>query len=1571
MPFFTNDMCLLSGHRDNDFQSVAPCRIYPLTKSQEGIWIEHQADPKSSKYHLVLCLDLSKHGDGNDPSIGEINDVIHAIADRHGITRSTIAAIGGKPHILEYPSDSVVQDIRIMVSETAIVPEQFVAEVTRRPFSLDKEFPVRWIVLKNSDSYMLIVIGHHIAMDGQSMSVLSSELMGRLKYPEADFAISSEFSKMHAIERAWTMSSNYAESKETMAGQVRTQNQTGWPVPVLPAEGSSLPYRKIDSWQTFPKSELEGWANMYGTSWFRVATALVGLVVANVTRPPLGQDEVLAVGFGGRPQEMGSTVGQFANALPVNVGFWDTLTTRGPQQGTFRELVKGIARNVSAVKKAQMLAPIEVAQACREFNIDYKPPRVAITYSPKLSDEKHRLFPVEGAWNLFFPFHEYESEVRCGLVYDPSIFSADAVKDIRSTFERLVSLSKQESVKLFEMLEWLPMYPSVPEPGMDINTAAINPLQHFHHFFDAHAQTRPTTLALDCQELGISMTYGELYSSTQLKAKGLLSRDVGRGDRVVIHLPRGFAVVEWIVAILKAGAAFIYLDPEYNQHQKSIILSDCQPKLVIDEDLAAELEYANKASGSSVEEASYHTADNDLAYMVYTSGSTGKPKGVMIEHGNVSAYARAIKDVYKTGFGGRVLQIATFSFDGSILELVASLCTGATLCFAQYPKELVGEYLGDVIKESRISFMHVTPTSLEALAMEGELPILRQISVGGEPPSRQLFVRWNPYVDLVNAYGPTETTVVVAGNKIDRLSEIPETMSVGRPNRGSNIYICTEDLKIISRAGVIGEVCIAGAQVGRGYNGISHEASRNFTSDSQGTRWYRSGDRGMYMEDGSLVITGRIDRELKIRGFRISPEEIEEAILDAGLGVTEVSVQPTEDGTGLLAFLSPATVSIPDLVAILKDHLPSQKIPSQFVPLGSLPVNRNGKTDHKTVKETRSGLLQSFYRSKEEPSVGRPREDIKSFSEHEVAANEKAAHVEDTTVETVKQIWQQVIGVSSPLSSNVNFFDIGGHSLHVPKLHKKLKESFPGTKIRVTDLFHQSTIEQQAALCHTHQKKNKAAGFDSLTPSTMGSTSTSPSPIPSLASSFIPVPTPNTVLDQDEIAVVGIAGRFPGAQDADTFYTKLLQDYLAIIDSSKDGHKRDTLPGNIWVPKAGVLDNIEEFDPAFWHLSEEEATEMDPQQRLFLDVAYEALTDAGYFHQNDETMVKTQERIGLFIGCANNAYHLHTESVASDPFLRENRGFVAPSISARTAYHLNLTGPNATIQTSCSSGTVALSMACDAIRLGRCDTAVVGGVSVQLFDGGYVTRQGQIFSPRGECNPFDARADGTVPSDGVVAVVLKRYSLAVKDSTPVYAKILGTSTGSDGALEKAGYQVPSPRGQAEVIKSAWKIAGVSPKNLVYAEIHGSGTPFGDALELEGLSLAMEELGNQNHRFVVGSTKGNIGNTQQASGLVSLIKLCKSMQGGVVPRTRGFEIPNETISPDLPIDLASKPTNVGPGDILVVSATGWGGVNSHTVLAFPDEHLHKRTTRRVPAGRFNRRTFAAPRLSTKEGSAVVN
>lgn len=1055
-------------------------------------------------------------------------------------------------------------------------------------------------------------------------------------------------------------------------------------------------------------------------------------------------------------------------------------------------------------------------------------------------------------------------------------------------------------------------------------------------------------------------------------------------------------MIEWILAILKSGAAFVYLDVDAPESQKDSIIENCKPGIIIDE---ITLELYNQKSmeltvnSVEVETRKFGTTDSNLAYIIYTSGSTGKPKGVMVEHGHISSFVKAAADCYKCGFGSRILQLASFTFDASILEWTTALCTGGCLCFAEQPKHLVGDYLAEVIEENRISFMQITPTALETLPVNRTLPSLRLISVGGEAVSRELLTRWHSRVDIVNAYGPTEAAIAVSFNKIQKGNDqLPETVTVGSANPGTTISILAEGFGAILGPGRLGEVCISGLQVVRGYCLLAEQTARNFAMHNGGARMYRTGDKGQMLEDGSIAIMGRMDRELKIRGFRIAPEEIEKAIFDTKAGVLEASVLPSEDGRELVAVVAPISVSTDSLLQKLRTILAPYKLPSRFIRVASLPKNSSGKTDHSAVRREKRSILS-------QPLAGSlALEDSLTDSNSDSSDSQ---YTEDDE-KTIGEIWAHILGQAEPPASNINFFDIGGHSLLVPKLHEKLKAAFPNKLVRLVDLFHQSTIRNQVSLVGSPRapkrssKKTKKVtmdsssrshsrlGRESRTSRSRASTisrdsskldsdhrrSFNPavfSETPSRRSRPITAAT-SVVGDEtdglDGVAVIGIAGRFPGAQNADEFYKNLVQGYSG-IRTTDHSSERKTLPGNLWVPQAGTLDYVEDFDHEFWNLTEEEATEMDPQQRIFLEIAYEALTDAGC-DVGSGASSNLGSRVGLFVGCANNSYHLYTESVAKDPFLRENRPMIAPSISARTAYHLNIRGPNVTVQTNCASSTVALSLAFDSLRLGRCDVAVVGGVSIQLFEGGYVTQKGQIFSPQGVCRPFDAKADGTVPADAVTCVVLKRYSTAVVDNTPVYARILGTAIGSDGASEKAGYQVPSPRGQADVIKYAWETAGRPPSKLRYAEIHGSGTPIGDALELEGLALAVKELQPRQgrHEFTVGSVKGNIGNAQHASGLVSVIKMCKSMQSGVIPRTKGLTQPNMMINPDLPINLAMSETKLRMDDIMAVSASGWGGVDSHIILAFPhEEQLLKRSTIGVPEGTFNRKCLQAPRLKT--------
>ena len=281
------------------------------------------------------------------------------------------------------------------------------------------------------------------------------------------------------------------------------------------------------------------------------------------------------------------------------------------------------------------------------------------------------------------------------------------------------------------------------------------------------------------------------------------------------------------------------------------------------------------------------------------------------------------------------------------------------------------------------------------------------------------------------------------------------------------------------------------------------------------------------------------------------------------------------------------------------------------------------------------------------------------------------------------------------------------YSIMVPRLQKKILHRFPGSNIRVVDLFHQSTIVRQAKLV---QSKSGGAIETEIDCLEYGNEVTE--------SSFKKTPTRTLQAigeglnkDRQDIAIVGIAGRFPGADNPDELFANLMRGDVCIRSSESSISPPELPDGCVWMPRAGTLSNLEAFDHEFWKLSRKEATDMDPQQRLFLTVALEALEDADI-----DTFQDVKNNIGIFVGAAANKYHTVTEPVYGDAFQRANRGFVAPCISARTAYHLNLHGPNVTINTNCASGTVALSLATDALKNGRCDTAIVGGVSVQLFE---------------------------------------------------------------------------------------------------------------------------------------------------------------------------------------------------------------------------------------------------------------
>ena len=336
-------------------------------------------------------------------------------------------------------------------------------------------------------------------------------------------------------------------------------------------------------------------------------------------------------------------------------------------------------------------------------------------------------------------------------------------------------------------------------------------------------------------------------------------------------------------------------------------------------------------------------------------------------------------------------------------------------------------------------------------------------------------------------------------------------------------------------------------------------------------------------------------------------------------------------------------------------------------------------------------------------------------------------------------------------------------------------------------------------------------------------------------------------------------------------------------------------------------------------------------------MAYEALQDASI-----ETSKDRFSNIGVFVGEAHNSYLHATKPCHGSSFERRYRSLLDPNISTFTAFHLNLNGPNATINTACASSLVALNQGVNAIRAKDCDVALVGGVSVVFpQNGGYYTSEGGVFSASGKCRPLDASCDGSVPSDAVTAVVIKPLEAAIEAKDYIYSVIEGQATGTDGSIDKAGFMVPSATGQAGTVLRAMRNSDARAETIKYVEMHGSGTPIGDAMEVQGLASALDSLWKEQPTDhprttptdALGSNKGNFGHAEAASGLLSLIKASLAISNGVVPPLRTWTAPNPLIDFEgTGFRPLTAPLELDTEDRVGVTALGLGGTNAHCVLA---------------------------------------
>lgn len=419
----------------------------------------------------------------------------------------------------------------------------------------------------------------------------------------------------------------------------------------------------------------------------------------------------------------------------------------------------------------------------------------------------------------------------------------------------------------------------------------------------------------------------------------------------------------------------------------------------------------------------------------------------------------------------------------------------------------------------------------------------------------------------------------------------------------------------------------------------------------------------------------------------------------------------------------------------------------------------------------------------------------------------------------------------------------------------------------------------------------------------------------------------NALDNHDRIAVIGMAGRFPGARDLGEFWHNLVSGTDCISRAEDFAGVSANEQG--LVEASGRLDGAEEFDAAFFGFSPREAEVLDPQQRLFLQTSWHALEDAGWPAGDDC-------RVGVFASTSLSTYYLHNvlrsrstlETVGQyQAMLSNDKDFLA----TRVAYKLGLTGPAVTVQTACSSSLSAIHLACQSLLAGECDVALAGGVSISSpLSGGYLYEPGGILSPDGTCRPFDEAANGTVPGNGVGVVVLRRWDDASYDR--VRAVVRGSAMNNDGSL-KVGYTAPSADGQSDVVAEALAMADINPDLITYVETHGTATPIGDPIEVTGLAKALRER-SSDIPCVLGSVKSNIGHLDAASGVAAFIKTVLMLEHQILVPTchftyahpdlrlaeRGFEVLQQ-----------ARPWDVPTARCAGVSSFGIGGTNVHVVL----------------------------------------
>ncbi len=1060
-------------------------------------------------------------------------------------------------------------------------------------------------------------------------------------------------------------------------------------------------------------------------------------------------------------------------------------------------------------------------------------------------------------------------------------------------------------------------------------------------FHERALQHRDQTAVISA---GVALTYGELDERSSLIAADLQERGCGVGSYVGIFFDRSVDMLAAVLGVMKVGATYIPLDPLFPADRLAFIVEETRLGHVlvnraVDRHLvnfAGDVIHVDQGLYDAVRARGSHghgaaepalvrgPAPEDIAYVIYTSGSTGKPKGVQVPHRALTNFLSAMSRALDFSASTHLVAVTTICFDIAGLELFLPLLCGGKVEILVEDVCRDGLELKQAIDAADATVMQATPATWQMLISAGWQGKRGFTALcGGEALSRALADALLERVDgLWNLYGPTETTIWSTMTEVERGDEI----TIGRPIANTRVYVLDENLAQVP-IGQPGELCIGGDGVAKGYLNrpelTRDKFIRNPFDDGAADTLYRTGDQVYYRPDGKLIYAGRIDNQVKLRGYRIELEEIEQ-VLQAMDGMSKVVVVVRADRMGqqaLHAFYASSDgrpVADQQSARYLRQRLPEYMVPACFEHLASWPMTLNRKIDRKALVQLELDELAQRH------GAG----DVRAHEMPRAARAGDAASDGDTVEQILKDAAATVLQVGvDRIDPSKTFNECGFTSITLTALRSEILQRL-GILVEPPQLFKYPSI---AALSR-HLVENSAVQLES-----QGSA------MPSVAG-----PEP--------IAVVGMFGRFPQSQDLDAFFDGLVdgKDCISELPVDRWPHRRgEQNPERpTW---GGFLSDCDKFDAPFFNISPREARLMDPRQRLLIEAVWKTFEDAGY-----QPAAFAGTRAGVFIGAINSDYWDVQRDLGVELEGYSLSGFANSILPNRISFLFDLLGPSEAIDTACSSSLIAVHRAVTSLRRMECSAAIAGGVNLILSPYLYeaLSRNGML-SPDGRCKTFDRAADGYVRGEGVGTILLKRLSDARRDGDHIYAVIRGGAVNHGGRANSL--TAPNPDAQVQLLLDAYADAGISPGTVSLVETHGTGTKLGDPIEVESLLGAFgqaTEAGARpvqpQHYCALGAVKTHIGHLEAAAGIAGLIKVILAMVAEKIPGNLHFKEQNPLI--DLqgsPFVIADKtrdwePIAAGIPRRAGVSSFGFGGANAHLVLEEHREDARPKNADRVDA-----------------------